>query len=244
VALLPNGTAGITVFDVYWDPERGYRAVYFSFEVEATVSESGKLLLQQAIEWASRWKYPDITELLKGKIRVPKEAAKTFKELIRDTKGETLYDDPILLPEEGNYNLTINVDKPGNITVIIVHPWSGKVNITVIGESVKEVNISKHNNITQVDVYVERSGSITMYLTSDPTSTFDQAYVYASTIEAEEAITTVTTIVTTSVTTTTTVTIPITVPTTITKTETKMIKETETTTLTKTRTRTHYIART
>jgi len=146
--------------------------------------------------------------------------------------------------QEGNYNLTINVDKPGNITVIIVHPWSGKVNITVIGESVKEVNISKHINITQVDVYVERSGSITMYLTSDPTSTFDQAYVYALTIEAEEATTTVTTIVTTSVTTTTTVTTPITVPTTITKTETKMIKETETTTLTKTRTRTHYIART
>ena len=34
VALSPNCTAAIIVHDKYWDPD-GYRAAYFSFEVEA-----------------------------------------------------------------------------------------------------------------------------------------------------------------------------------------------------------------
>lgn len=230
VALSPNGTAGITAFDVYWDSNSGYRAVYFSFEVEASITESGRSLLQEAVKWVREWRYVDISRLLNGKMRAPKEVVERFEEIIKGIKGTPLYDDPALLPEEGVYNLTLSVNKPINVTVVIAHPWSGKVNATVISENVIVLNVTRYDNITQVNIYVEKAGNVTINISSDPTSTFDQTYLYASTVEVAEKTVTITTTVTT------TVTSPITTTVTTTEITTTTLTETATRTVTKVKT--------
>ncbi len=216
IALSPNGAAGITAYDVYWDPYYGYRAVYFSFEVEAGVTNSSKLLLQRAIEWASEWRFVlEATDLINDEMRAPKEVVDAFEDLVWSTRGGTiLYDGAVLLPEEGVYKLALNITEPTNITVVIAHPWSSKVNITV-SENAIVLNKTTRNNVTKIDIYVEKPGYTIVNMSSDPASTYDQAYLYASTLEAPETITVY-----------------------VTETKTETITETETTTETVTRTET------
>ncbi|WFO74910.1 hypothetical protein J4526_07510 [Desulfurococcaceae archaeon MEX13E-LK6-19] len=239
VALSPNGAAGITVYDVYWDPYYGYRAVYFSFEVEAGVTNSSKVLLQQAIEWASEWKFVlEATDLINDEMRAPKEVVDAFEDLVWSTRGGTiLYDSAVLLPEEGVYKLALNITEPTNITIVIAHPWSSKVNITV-SENAIVLNKTTYNNVTKIDIYVEKPGYTIVNMSSDPASTYDQAYLYASTLEAPE---TVTVYVTTTVTETQTETVTETTTETMTKTETVTettpVPQVSTTTTTQTETK-------
>jgi len=53
IALSPDGLAGIVVHDKFWDPN-GYRAVYFSFEIEAVSGDIAEKLLVNAVEWVRK----------------------------------------------------------------------------------------------------------------------------------------------------------------------------------------------
>jgi hypothetical protein len=86
VAISKKGLAGIIAHDKYWD-KNGYRAVYFSFEPEASIDNYSKMLLNKAVEWVKNWEYKDITSLIKGMLRVSKELANKFDETINRIKG-------------------------------------------------------------------------------------------------------------------------------------------------------------
>jgi len=65
VAVSKDWLAAIITHDKYWD-QNGYRAVYFSFEPEASNSSVAEKLLVNAIEWVKQWQYLPITKLLIG----------------------------------------------------------------------------------------------------------------------------------------------------------------------------------
>ncbi len=56
IAVSPDGLAGVIAYDRYWDLRGGYRAVYISFEIEASGSSAAWELLRDATRWAASWK--------------------------------------------------------------------------------------------------------------------------------------------------------------------------------------------
>ncbi len=58
VAVSPDGLAGIVAYDYYWSLVHGYRAVYISFEIEASVNDEAWKLLSDVIRWAASWSPP------------------------------------------------------------------------------------------------------------------------------------------------------------------------------------------
>jgi hypothetical protein len=120
VALSPNGLAGIVVHDKFWDSQ-GYRAVYISFEVEAARGGVAEKILVNAVEWVKKWQYRDVTELLGNIVRVPKEAASKFREAVARAPGEKLFEDGVLLNEEGGTEIELST-APGKLHLVVAHP--------------------------------------------------------------------------------------------------------------------------
>ncbi len=86
VAVSPNGLAGIVTYDRYWDPSTGFRAVYFSFEIEAGTNNAAKQLLLEAVDWALRWKPINMYELLKNIANmIVKEAGTKAEQTLRNS---------------------------------------------------------------------------------------------------------------------------------------------------------------
>ena len=231
VVLSPRGLAGIIVHDKFWDPS-GYRAVYFSFEVEAAEGEIAKKLFVNAVEWVKKWRYKDITELLGGVVRVPKEVAVKFKDAILRTPGKEVFSDGLLLNEEGGSEIELNVS-PGRLYLIIAHPTTDTVHVKIEEGPAKIINITKVDvHVTQVVVEVSESSALVVSLRAGSDSSLNSAYVVAK-LESAVAVTpTPATATTTTITMTTTVTETATVTTTVTKTVATPTTETTTATTT------------
>jgi hypothetical protein len=226
VALSPNGLAGIVVHDKFWDSQ-GYRAVYISFEVEAARGGVAEKILVNAVEWVKKWQYRDVTELLGNIVRVPKEAASKFREAVARAPGEKLFEDGVLLNEEGGTEIELSAD-PGKLHLVVAHPTTDVISIEIVKGFAKVVNITKADpHVTYVVIEVEKSGSIVLSLRAGSDASLNQAYVsvkqeaLAPTPAPTPATVTVTmpTTITTTYTTTQTIAVP-TVVTTIEKTAT------------------------
>jgi uncharacterized membrane protein len=219
VALSPNGLAGIVVHDKFWDSQ-GYRAVYISFEVEAAGGGAAEKILVNAVEWVKKWQYRDVTELLGNIVRVPKEAASKFREAVARAPGEKLFEDGVLLNEEGGTEIELST-APGKLHLVVAHPTADAIGIEIMKDFAKVVNITKAGSrITYAVIEVEKSGAIVLSLRAGSDTSLNPAYVSTK----QEALTptptptpatvTVTTTVTTTYTTTQTIVVPTVVTTT------------------------------
>jgi uncharacterized membrane protein len=223
VALSPNGLAGIVVHDKFWDLQ-GYRAVYISFEVEAARGGVAEKILVNAVEWVKKWRYRDVTELLGNIVRVPKEAASKFREAVARAPGEKLFEDGVLLNEEGGTEIELST-APGKLHLVVAHPTADAIGIEIMKGFAKVVNITKAGSrVTYAVIEVEKSGAIVLSLRAGSDTSLNPAYVSAKqealapiptpTPTPTPATVTVTTTVTTAYTTTETVVVPTTVTTT------------------------------
>jgi uncharacterized membrane protein len=219
VALSPNGLAGIVVHDKFWDSQ-GYRAVYISFEVEAARGGVAEKILVNAVEWVKKWRYRDVTELLGNIVRVPKETASKFREAVARAPGEKLFEDGVLLNEEGGTEIELST-APGKLHLVVAHPTADAIGIEIVKGFAKVVNITKAGSrVTYAVIEVEKSGAIVLSLRAGSDTSLNPAYVsvkqeaLAPTPTPTPATLTVTTTVTTTYTTTETVVVPTVVTTT------------------------------
>lgn len=200
VALSPNGLAGIVVHDKFWDLN-GYRAVYFSFEVEAVSGDIAEKLLVNAVEWVRKWQFRDVTELLGGVLRVPKDVATRFRDVVATLQGKEVFSDGLILNEEGGAEIKLSLST-GRLYIAIAHPTSN-VYIDIAKGDAKIVNITRiSDTVTKIVVDVEKSGDVVLLLKAGSEASLNSIYV---TIKFEAyATTTSPTTTTTPVTTTTT----------------------------------------
>lgn len=175
VALSNEGLSAIIVHDKYWDL-KGYRAVYFGFEVEATEGDIAEKLLTQAVNWTLQWSFKNITELLGNLVRVPKDLAESFNMEFNALPGSSIYSDGVVLVEEGNTTVTVNASKAGFLHLLIAHPTSGKVNLTVEGAEVYQtVNVTE--GLTCITLKVYEAGTVKLSIKADPESSLNPAYL-------------------------------------------------------------------
>ena len=225
VALSPNGLAGIVVHDKFWDPQ-GYRAVYISFEVEAAKGEVAEKILVNAVEWVKKWKYKDVTELLGNIVRVPKDVASRFRDTVAKAPGEKIFEDGVLLNEEGGTEIELNTTS-GRLHLVVAHPTTDVISIGIVKGSARIINITKADNkVTYAVIEVGKPGTIVLSLRASSDASLNSAYVSAR----QEALAptpaptptptpaTVTATITTTITTTYITTHTITVPTIVTTT--------------------------
>ncbi|MEM4619284.1 MAG: CARDB domain-containing protein [Desulfurococcaceae archaeon] len=177
IALSKDGLAGIIVHDKYWSP-LGYRAVYFSFEVEAVEDEIAEVLLVNAVEWSLKWQFKDITELLGGKVRVPKELASKFTEALNSLPGNLIESKGLILNEEGYAKIEILANTSGVLHVLIAHPTTSEVKIVILEGLARIINVTNvTEGITQVTIKVNETGKITIGLRSGSQSALNPVYV-------------------------------------------------------------------
>jgi len=185
ISVSKDGLAGIVVNDRYWDRD-GHRSVYFSFEVEAAEGDVAEQLLTQAVEWTRQWKFKGITELLGNAVRASKEIAEKFRETVDKTLGSTVLSKPLLLNEEG-CNLLKLTSKQGLLHLVIAHPTSEKVNMTITRGNATVIEVSREGviQVTEITVEVCAEGSLEFSVKADPESSLNPVYV-----EVKEEVTT------------------------------------------------------
>ncbi|RLF13122.1 MAG: hypothetical protein DRN06_08990, partial [Thermoprotei archaeon] len=178
VALSKNGLAGIVTYDKYWD-RNGYRAVYFSFELEASTSWIAERLLRNSINWVTTWEYLDITELLGGIVRVPKELANSFRQAMEKIPGKTLLSDGLLLVEEGYTVLELNVKKDTSLNLLMASSMADKINVTLLGEVSAEIcgltNIT--SGLINITIWAHEEGILKIGLRADPEASINSGYI-------------------------------------------------------------------
>ncbi|RLF22329.1 MAG: hypothetical protein DRN15_06255 [Thermoprotei archaeon] len=175
IAVSKDGLAGIIAHDKYWDPE-GYRAVYFSFEVEACKNDIAEKLLTQAVEWTRRWRHVEVTELLGKLVRVTKEYAERFREKAKELAGTEILSQGLLLVEEGYSFVNISVPSPTILHVLIAHPTSDKVGVLVKGEA-EIISLTTTDRMTEVSIEVKKAGTVTIGLRCFSELSLNPAYV-------------------------------------------------------------------
>lgn len=179
IALSEDGLAGIVTHDKYW-AEDGYRAVYFSFEPEASEGAIAKTLLSEAVKWSQAWEYRDITTLLGGLLRVPKEAAEKFSRELDARAGITVYSDGLILNEGGRTVVEIALDAPSRLHIVVSTPFTGKVSLEVKGARI--TSQGGEDTVFWWTVEAPEAGLVELYFNADPSSSINPAYV---TVKAE-----------------------------------------------------------
>ena len=162
VALSPNCTAAIILHDKYWDPS-GYRSVYFSFEVEAAEGEIAETLLVNAVEWSLKWHYKDITDLLGGIVRVPRELATRFNNAFEELPGNPTISKGLILNEEGYAKIKLFTNASELLHILVAHPTSDGVKVEVLEGLARIANITKvTEGLTRVTVEAAETGKVTL----------------------------------------------------------------------------------
>ena len=174
IAVSSDGLAGIVIHDKYWD-RNGYRAVYFSFELEASNDPVGSTLFKQAVDWVLRWEYKPVTELL-GSVRVPKEVGDTFKNTIEKLPGDTVLNQSIILNEEGASWIEIPA-KPGRIHVVVAHPTTDKIEVAGVEGDLSVVATTSTNRVTTITLEVRVEASIKIGLKASSDASLNPAYI-------------------------------------------------------------------
>ncbi len=186
VAISDDGLAGIVVHDKYWDV-KGYRSVYFSFEVEAVEGDIAEILLLNAVEWVLKWEYKDITRLLGGLVRVPKELAEEFNKTLLKLPGNLVASRPLILNEDGYAILKLSVDSPGALYALIAHPTSGEVHIKLLEGSANVTVMRAADMLTLAVLEFREPGKITLAFRAGSELVLNPAYIsvkYEAKVEA------------------------------------------------------------
>ena len=178
IALSKDGLSAIIAHDKYWD-QNGYRAVYFAFEAEAAEGEIAEKLLTQAVNWTIRWSFKNVTELLGNLVRVPTNLAESFKGKLNELPGNVAFSDGIILVEEGSTTVKVNASSAGFLHVVIAHPTSDKVNVTVAGEVEAQQTVNVTKGLTYVTLKVYGAGTVNLEVKADPESSLNPAYISA-----------------------------------------------------------------
>jgi len=174
IAVSSDGLAGIVIHDKYWD-QSGYRAVYFSFELEASNDTVANTLFKQAIEWTLKWEYKPITELL-GSVRVPREIGDTFRNTIEKLAGEIVLNQSIVLNEEGVSWIVIPA-KPGRVHIVVAHPTTDRVSVVGAEGGFSVVATTSINRVTTITLEVRVEASIRIGLKASSDESLNPAYV-------------------------------------------------------------------
>jgi len=178
IALSPDGLAGIIVHDKYWDPD-GYRAVYFSFEVEAGKGSIVEKLLVNAVEWVKKWRYLNITELLGDLVRVPRDVAMKYKDVVTNTPGREVISKALLMNEEGGNEIELNLP-PGTLHLVVAHPTTDTIYTEVVKGSAEIVNVTKvDTHITHVVIKIKVEEAVVLSLRAGSSSSLNSAYITA-----------------------------------------------------------------
>jgi len=176
VAVSKDWLAAIIAHDKYWD-QNGYRAAYLSFEPEASNSSVAEKLLVNTVEWVRQWQYQPITELLGNLVRVPKSLADAFDGTLKSLPGSIIWANGTVLVEEGRTIVEVNASQHGLLRLLIAHPTSNKVNVSVI----KGANIYLITNVTEgltyITLNVRRAGMVQVSIGADPDSSLNPAYI-------------------------------------------------------------------
>jgi len=187
IAVSSDGLAGVVIHDKYWD-QSGYRAVYFSFELEASNDTVANTLFKQAIEWTLKWEYKPVTELL-GSVRVPREIGDTFKNTIEKLAGEIVLNQSIVLNEEGVSWIEIPA-KPGRVHIVIAHPTTDRVSVVGVEGDFSVVATTSINRVTTITLEVRVEASIRIGLKASSDASLNPAYVQVKQERAAETTTT------------------------------------------------------
>jgi hypothetical protein len=175
------------IHDKYWD-QNGYRAVYFSFELEASNDTVASTLFKQAIEWTLKWEYKPVTELL-GSVRVPREIGDTFKNTIEKLAGEIVLNQSIVLNEEGASWIEIPA-KPGRVHIVIAHPTTDRVSVVGVEGDFSVVATTSINRVTTITLEVRAEASIRIGLRASSDASLNPAYIQVKQERAAETTTT------------------------------------------------------
>ncbi len=179
IAESPDALAGIVIYDKYWDRE-GYRAVYFSPELEASNSSVTEKLFKNAVEWVMKWEYRNITELLRSLIRVPKDVAVKFEEVASKLPGKDVFSNSTLLVEEGLFTFSSEVRAPGSLHILIVHPTTDEVKVVVLRGSADNPVVEKvAEHLTKVTISVGKPGVVEVGIRACTDASLNPAYVLA-----------------------------------------------------------------
>ncbi len=138
-ALSPDYLAGIVGYDKFWDEEKGYRAIYFSFEVEACITYSCKHLLRQAVNWTTSWKYIDILELLENTIPVEKKKAEIIDKVLEELNATEILSHTTILPSNSTLKLNVSVEEGQPILLVYTPIEVGEVEVKPKPIEVEEV---------------------------------------------------------------------------------------------------------
>ncbi len=178
IALSPDRLAGIIAYDKSWDP-RGYRTVYFSFEIEAYKGENAEKLLVNAIEWVKKWSYRETTELLGNIVRVPREVATKFRETIAKLPGKTVLSSGILMNEEGDSEIELRL-QPGTLYIVVAYPTTNEISIDIAKGHARIINTTKiSTHVTLINIEIEKSGTIALFLRAESDTCLNPAYIAA-----------------------------------------------------------------
>ncbi len=245
IALSPDKLAGIIAYDKFWSP-RGYRAVYFSFEIEACEGKNAEKLLINAIEWVKKWSYRETTELLGNIVRAPKEVATKFRETIAKLPGKVVLSSGILMNEEGGSEIELRLE-PGTLHIVVAYPTTNEIVIDVAKGRARITNVTRlDTHVTLINVELEKSEIVALTLRAGSDTCLNPAYIVAKhephpVTPTQTTTTTETTAITTTITLYRTTTITKTIekittiikPTITTITTTKPVPHTTTITITK-----------
>lgn len=187
VAVSPDSLAAVIAYDKFWDPD-GYRSVYFSFEIEAAEGEGAEALLVSAVEWTLGWRYEDVTELLGGLVRAPRELALEFHRTLGRIPGAPVGAEGLVLNEEGYAELRLQANVTGALHVLVAHPTSDRVELTVLGGRASVIDVAAEaEGVTLATVNVTEAGTVVLGLRAG-SKALNPAYAVAKLEPAVEGL--------------------------------------------------------
>jgi len=175
VALSADHLGGIVTYDKYWD-KKGYRSVYFSFDVESAEGNIAKTLLNDAVNWTQEWVYKNITTILGNLIRVPKSVSEEYNKTVNEMGGQNVTNEGLILNEEGYSLVNITSNYEGSLSVIVVHPTTDNITAKILqgsGEIISWYNV----NSTITVINISASGSLVIGIQAHCNSSLNPAYV-------------------------------------------------------------------
>jgi len=177
VAMSDDSLAGIVAYDKYYVRD-GYRAVYFSLEVEAGNLPVHRQLLINAIEWTRGWQYVDLLEFFgKEGVALSKKAAEVLRSETEKAGGQVLASQGLLLNEGGAAILALDVPGPGKVMALVAHPTSGEVEVNVMeGEVTILASTTFGERVTRLELEVTRTGPVKLGITAMSDSSLNPAY--------------------------------------------------------------------
>ena len=110
-------------------------------------------------------------------MRVPRESASRFREAVAGVPGDIVFEDGLLLNEEGGSEIELSV-VPGRLHLVVAHPTTDSVSVEIVRGLAKVVNVTQvGGRVTRVAVLVEEAGTVVLSLKAGSDAALNPAYV-------------------------------------------------------------------